>query len=46
LSIDAAIATIHPSAVLRARSSQDREQALDGLIADLQVVAKAMKKAN
>jgi DNA polymerase len=35
-----ALATIHPSAVLRARGSDDRAAALDGLIADLKVAAE------
>jgi uracil-DNA glycosylase family protein len=34
-----ALATIHPSAVLRARTSQERGEALAGLVADLRVAA-------
>jgi uracil-DNA glycosylase len=36
------IATIHPSAVLRARDGDARDQAYDGLVADLTVVARAL----
>jgi uracil-DNA glycosylase len=39
-----AVATIHPSAVLRAPDSEGRRQAFEMLVADLKVVAKAMKK--
>jgi DNA polymerase len=35
------VATIHPSAVLRARSSDDRESLLDRLVGDLRLVAAA-----
>jgi DNA polymerase len=35
-------ATIHPSAVLRARDADERASAHSGLVADLQVVARAM----
>lgn len=35
----AAVATIHPSAVLRARSAADRTVAFDAMVADLAVVA-------
>jgi len=37
-----ALATIHPSAVLRARTSEERAAALTGLVADLQVAAKTI----
>ena len=37
-----ALATIHPSAVLRARTSDERAEALGGLVADLRVVAERM----
>jgi DNA polymerase len=37
-----ALATIHPSAVLRARSPAERRDALAGLIADLRVAAGAI----
>jgi len=37
----AALATIHPSAVLRARSPDERETAFAGLVADLKIVAGA-----
>ncbi len=39
-----AVATIHPSAVLRAPDSEGRRQAFEMLVADLKVVAKALKK--
>ena len=45
LPIDAAIATIHPSAVLRARTSEDRETARTGPVDDLRVVAGAISSA-
>lgn len=35
-----ALATIHPSAVLRARSSEERKAALDGLVADLSLARR------
>lgn len=37
-----AMATIHPSAVLRARTSEEREEAHAGLVADLRVAADAI----
>ncbi len=37
-----ALATIHPSAVLRARSSEERAEALAGLVADLRVVRERL----
>jgi len=37
----AALATIHPSAVLRARTPDERETAFAGLVADLRIVAEA-----
>jgi DNA polymerase len=39
-----AIATIHPSAVLRSRSAADRAAAFDGIVADLRVVVGALSK--
>jgi len=38
------VATIHPSAVLRAPDSEGRRLAYESLVADLKVVAKALKK--
>jgi DNA polymerase len=38
------IATIHPSAVLRAPDSEGRRAAYEMLVSDLKVVAKTMKK--
>ena len=43
VAVTAALATIHPSAVLRARSSDERQAALDGLVADLKVAATAIR---
>jgi DNA polymerase len=37
-----ALATIHPSAVLRSRTSAEREEALAGLVADLRVAGDAI----
>lgn len=37
--VRSALATIHPSAVLRARTSEDRRRAFAGLVADLRVAA-------
>jgi DNA polymerase len=37
------VATIHPSAVLRAPDSDARRAAYDSLVADLKVVAKALR---
>lgn len=37
------VATIHPSAVLRAPDSEGRRQAYDSLVADLKVVAKTLR---
>jgi DNA polymerase len=39
------VATIHPSAVLRAPDSEGRRQAYESLVGDLKVVAKALKSA-
>jgi uracil-DNA glycosylase family protein len=36
--------TIHPSAILRLRDHEEREEALDGLIEDLRYVAREMTK--
>ena len=41
--VNAALATIHPSAVLRARSSDERQAAFAGLVDDLQMVAAALR---
>jgi DNA polymerase len=38
------VATVHPSSVLRAPDSDARREALEGLVADLKVVAKLLKK--
>jgi DNA polymerase len=38
------VATIHPSAILRARGADAREAAFAGLVDDLRVVAKALAK--
>ena len=38
-----AVATIHPSAVLRAPDSEGRREAYDMLVADLKVVARALR---
>ena len=35
-----ALATIHPSAVLRSRTAEERAAALDGLVADLKVARR------
>jgi DNA polymerase len=37
------VATIHPSAILRAPDSEGRRQAYESLVADLKVVAKALR---
>ena len=37
-----ALGTIHPSAVLRTQTPEERQAALDGLIADLRIVADAL----
>ncbi len=39
-----AVATIHPSAVLRAPDSEGRREAYEMLVADLRVVARALRK--
>ena len=41
--VTAALATIHPSAVLRARTADERETAFDGLVADLRIVEKLLR---
>jgi DNA polymerase len=38
------VATVHPSSVLRAPDSDARREAFEGLVADLKVVAKLLKK--
>lgn len=40
---DSVVATIHPSAVLRAPDAEGRRAAYDALVADLKVVAKALR---
>jgi len=40
--VAAALATVHPSAVLRARSTDEREAAFAGLVVDLSVVARTL----
>jgi DNA polymerase len=37
------VVTIHPSAVLRTRTSTDRQAAFEGLVRDLKVAASALK---
>jgi uracil-DNA glycosylase len=39
-----AVATIHPSAVLRARTSDDRADALEGLVADLRTAREELRR--
>jgi hypothetical protein len=39
-----AAVTIHPSAILRLREHEEREEARDGLVADLRFVAEATAK--
>ena len=39
-----AVATIHPSAVLRARDSHSRQSMMDSLVADLRSAARLQKK--
>jgi DNA polymerase len=39
------VATLHPSAVLRAPDSEGRAEALGMLVDDLKVVARLLKKA-
>jgi DNA polymerase len=39
-----AVATMHPSSVLRAPDSEGRRAAYEMLVADLKVVAKALRK--
>lgn len=41
-----AIGTLHPSAVLRARTSEDRKAMLDGLVADLQGASTFLNAGN
>ena len=38
------VATIHPSAVLRAPDSERRREAFEMLVADLKVVARALRR--
>jgi len=40
--VEAALATIHPSAVLRARTPDERETAYAGMVTDLTVAARAL----
>jgi uracil-DNA glycosylase len=39
-----ALATIHPSAVLRSRTSEERAAALDGLVEDLRAARRALRQ--
>src|SRR5438552_2665181 len=39
------MATIHPSAILRAQSSEERHEMYDGFVRDLRLVARQLKKA-
>jgi len=43
LPVERVVATIHPSAVLRAPDSEGRRAAYESLVADLKVVAKALR---
>jgi DNA polymerase len=45
LRIERVVATIHPSAVLRAPDSEGRRAAYESLIGDLKVVARALRCA-
>jgi DNA polymerase len=42
--VERVLATIHPSAVLRAPDSEGRRQAYESLVADLKVVAKSLRR--
>jgi len=44
LAVEHVVATIHPSAVLRAPDSEGRRQAYESLVADLKVVARMLRK--
>ena len=44
LLVERVVATIHPSAVLRAPDSEGRRAAYESLVADLKVVAKALRR--
>ncbi len=44
LPVEHLVATIHPSAVLRAPDSEGRRQAYESLVADLKVVAKELRR--
>jgi DNA polymerase len=46
LPVEYVVATIHPSAVLRAPDSEGRRQAYESLVADLKVVARALKRTD
>ena len=37
-----AVATMHPSSILRQRSDEDRHEAMDRFVADLSVAAKLL----
>jgi len=43
LPVERVVATIHPSAVLRAPDSEGRRAAYESLVADLKVVARALR---
>jgi uracil-DNA glycosylase family protein len=38
-------ATVHPSSILRSRTDEERREAFDGLVADLQVVRRGLSAA-
>jgi DNA polymerase len=44
--VERVVATIHPSAVLRAPDSEGRRAAYESLVSDLKVVAKALRSAS
>jgi uracil-DNA glycosylase family protein len=46
LPVERVVATIHPSAVLRAPDSERRRAAYDSLVADLKVVARALRSGS
>jgi DNA polymerase len=39
------IATVHPSSILRQRTDDERQAAMDDFVADLRVVAKLLARA-
>ena len=46
LPIERVVATIHPSAVLRAPDAEGRRAAYESLVADLKVVARALRSGS